>query len=768
MYGIYSFALGIYVVAYWPVLPGYVVAAVLTLGGLLLLPTRARAISGLLLGVSYGICWGNLSLSHQLPDDLTPSDHSVTGEIVGMPLDDGYRVRFNLKLQQAPSILPLKLLRLSWYQQEVKLVPGQLWQLQVRLRRPRGNVNPGGFDYQGWLLSQGISAAGYVRPDGDHRLLGTTVTVDGWRYQLRERIQTSPASITSQALIAALTIGDRSQIDRELWQRLSQFGLVHLLVVSGLHIGFLATIGFVSGAVLARLIGLLGWSVNARYCGALVALVTAMAYSLMAGLSLPTQRAMMMVGVALLAILANRHIGKVTGFGLALAGVAIVDPLATQTAGFWMSFGAVAGLLWLAPVFCRVSIWQQLLSVQWLVFAVLLLPLVLWQLPVAWFSPLVNLFAIPWVGFLIIPLCLLGSALSPFSHSLADVCWWLAGWQLDQLVALLHCMDLPGWLPQFLPFQLSGVSLWLMLAVSFLLMLPRGIPGRFLLIPLLLALLWLPKVRQSPLTVTVLDVGQGLSVVVQTARHNLVYDTGPAYQDSFDTGSAVVAPFLRMQGATLLDKLVVSHADNDHAGGTAGLMAVFPPDDLVVGEILGIPKVDERSCLAGESWHWDGVNFRFLYPFPETRVEGNNRSCVLLIRYGDDEILLTGDIEKSVERQLLNMDKFFPDAISVLVAPHHGSRTSSSVSFVSALAPQNVVFSAGYRHHFGHPADIVQERYRQQGATLWNTAEQGAIQFRWDQKGDLSVIPMRREQRRYWHSIQGNICKTPRKCDFTR
>ncbi|WP_461515957.1 DNA internalization-related competence protein ComEC/Rec2 [Porticoccus sp.] len=755
MYGIYSFAAGVYVVAYWPVLPGYAVAAVLAVTGLVVLPTRARVMGGLLLGISYGVCWGHYSLSHHLPDHLNPSDHSVTGEIVGIPVDNGHRVRFNLKLLPSPAHLPLKQLRLSWYQHEEKLVPGQIWQLQVRLRRPRGNVNPGGFDYQGWLLGQGISATGYVRPGGDHRLLATTLSVDSLRYRLRESIKSSPASSTSQALMAALTIGDRSLIDSELWQRLSQLGLVHLLVVSGLHIGFMATIGFVSGAILARVIGLIGWSINARYCGALLALFTAMAYSLMAGLSLPTQRAMIMVAVALLAILANRHVGKVTGFGLALAGVALVDPLATLNAGFWMSFGAVAGLIWLVPVFCRVSKWRQLLGVQWLVFVLLFLPLVLWQLPVAWFAPLLNLLAIPWVGFLIIPLCLLGSAIAPFSNMFADNCWWLAGWQLDQFLRLLHWFELPEWLPQFLPFSHSGVSLWLMVAVVTLLILPRGIPGRFLFVPLFLVLAWSPTKRQHPLTVTALDVGQGLSVVVQTARHNLVYDTGPAYGD-FDTGSAVVAPFLRKQGVTLLDKLVVSHADSDHAGGAAALRTLFPPDDFLVGEKLGIPNVSERLCLAGESWQWDGVTFQFVYPFPDTLAEGNNRSCVLLIRHGDDEILLTGDIEASVERQLLSLKHNFPDAISVLVAPHHGSRTSSSAAFVSALTPLHVVFSAGFRHHFGHPAEDVVGRYKQHKAVLWNTAEQGAIQFRWDQQGKLSVSTMRNEQRRYWYSQRDN------------
>ncbi len=756
MYAMYSFAVGIFIPAYWPALPGAAVAVMLLACGVLLLPTRVQVIGGLLLGMAYGIGWGHHSLSHHLPDPLTPSDYTVIGEVVGIPVADSGRTRFNLKLQQSPAHLKLKQLRLSWYQHSAVLEPGQVWQLPVRLRRPRGNVNPGGFDYQGWLLGQGISATGYVRSSGEQRLLGRTVSVDSWRFHLRTVLQASPASERAQALMAALTLGDRSLIERGLWQRLSQFGLVHLLVVSGLHIGFLAGFGFALGALLAKLIGLAGVPVNARYGGAVLALIFALAYSLMAGFSLPTQRALIMVTVALLALLGNRHLSRAAGFGLALAGVALIDPLAIRNAGFWLSFGAVAGLLWLVPAPVQSCKWLRFARVQWLVFTLLLLPLLLWQLPVAWLAPVINLVAIPWVGFLIIPLCLVAMAIFPFSAGAANACWSVAGWQLNQLLALLHWLELPDWLPAYPPWPLSGVSLGLMIVIAGLLILPQGIPGRFLCVPLSLALCWLPDTRPSPLRVTVLDVGQGLSVVVQTARHSLVYDAGPAYGDSFDTGSAVVVPFLRQRGVTELDKLVVSHADNDHAGGADGLLEWLPARELLVGETLAVPGIRQRRCLAGESWQWDGVSFRFLYPFAGTEAEGNNRSCVLLIRYGDDALLLAGDIEASVERQLLALNPPIPDAMAVLVAPHHGSRTSSSTAFVAALKPQHVVFSAGFRHHFGHPAGVVSARYRQQGARLWNTAEQGAVEFRWNRSGALSVSAARNAERRYWYDVADN------------
>lgn len=752
VYTSYCFALGIFVVAYWPALPGAIATSLLlVLGGASFL-YRFRSLAWLLWGMCFAIYWGHSSLSSQLPDSLTPSDHLVTGVIQGMPVNDGHRQRFNLKILESTSSPELRRIRISWYQPQVELQPGQVWKLLVRLRRPRGNINPGVFDYQAWLMRNDISATGYVRESPQNRLLHTVGSIDSLRYRLREAILSSPLSEQSRGLIIALTLGDRSLISATAWQRLTQFGLVHLLVVSGLHIGLVAAIGYWVGSTLVRAVMVFGVTANSVYGGAMMALLFAMGYSLLAGFSLPTQRALAMISVAIGGVLLNRHLSKSNGFGLALAGVAVIDPLAVLSAGFWLSFGAVAGLLWLVPWAANLSWGWRALRVQWLVFLVLWLPLVFWQLPIAWLSPLVNLLVIPWIGFLVVPVCLMGTVISLLSRDMAFHLWVVAGWQLDQLMTLLGGISIPRWLPLYPLWPTTLISACLLAVLALLLLLPRGLPGRWLIVPLMVALFFFPNNNPDPLSLTVLDVGQGLSVVVRTRMHTLVYDAGPAHGKQFDTGTAVVTPYLRRQGITGVDRLIISHGDNDHAGGASGLNSLIPASDVLVGDTQSDYDMPVRPCRAGESWRWDGVDFEVLHPSQRSQdSDGNNRSCVLLVRYGTEQILLTGDIETSAERQLLASNKDLAGPIRVLLAPHHGSQTSSSQRFVTALSPQHVVFSAGYRHHYGHPAEAVQERYRVAGATLWNTAEQGALQFSWSTTGNIEVTTGRADRRRYWY-----------------
>lgn len=749
----YLFAAGIFSVAFWSQLPPLWVILLFVLAGFLLRRFWAPP-SFLLLGMVYGCLWGQGTLWHQLPDELIATDFTVLGEVYGIPVRDGRRVQFNLRLEETTTNLKLRKLRLSWYGDQVSPQPGQVWQLQVRLRRPRGYVNPGGFDYQAWLIQQAFSATGYVRASPQNQLLEQRWSLDRLRFQLQQKIAESHVNDDAQALMSALTIGDRSHISKDLWYRLSLLGVIHLLVVSGLHIGFVAAMGYGTGSLLARCFILICRPVNARYTGAVFSLVFALSYSALAGFSLPTQRALIMVMAALVALLANRYIGRAMIFGLALAGVALIDPLAIMGAGFWLSFGAVAGLLWLVPAVNQIPKWRLFFRVQWLMFLLLILPLAFWQLPVAWFSPLVNSVAIPWVSFLVVPLCLLGVVIIPLSPVVAEWLWWLAGKQLEWFVLLTGELTVPAWLPLYSPWPLTGLSLFLMSCIAGLVLLPRGIPGRYLAIPLAVALCYLPTARQVPLTVTVLDVGQGLSIVVQTTRHTLVYDTGPGYAGGYDAGSALVAPFLRRQGVTVLDALVVSHSDNDHAGGVAGLLRHYSP----VMWLAGSPAVEEtvpapEQCRAGQSWRWDDVEFRILHPADSRQKNNNNHSCVLAISYLDQVILLPGDIDASVEHQLLpQLEQMTADKkqVALLIAPHHGSKTSSSKQFLAVIRPQQVVFSAAYRHHFGHPAEPVVQRYLMQGSTVWNTAEQGALTFRWQDNGEFSTTSQRTEARRYW------------------
>lgn len=753
MLALCSFTLGIFSVGVASQLPELKVLLGLFFVLLLLVSvSRYKLVVCFLAGILYGACWGNYSLLHQLPDDISPADIIVTGEVVGLPsVDNGSRVRFNFRVLSGAEPYGLRTLRLSWYHPEVELIPGQIWQFRLRLRAPRGAVNPGGFDYQAWLMRQGISATGYVRDSVENTLLDRRHSTSSIRYQLQQAIQSSPVSSNAKALIVALTVGDRSLIPDQLWDSLSLAGVVHLLVISGLHIGLVATLSYYLGSWFSRLIILMGFNVTARYWGCLSSLIAALGYSTLAGFSLPTQRALIMVMVVILAQLLNRYVSRGLGFSMALAGVSMIDPLAFMSAGFWLSFSAVACLLWLVPVTTGASRWWQYLKTQWLIFLVLLLPLLWAYLPLAWFAPLTNVIAIPWVSFLIVPCCLLAALVFPVSASFSNELWHVAGWQLDYFVAFINAVPSIDFLPNYSTWVLNGASFCSLLLISVLVLLPKGLPGKYLSAVLLTGLLSVSADKPYRLRVSVLDVGQGLSIVVQTQSHALVYDAGSRFSSGFDTGESVVSPFLRRNGIARLDMLIVSHSDNDHAGGAAALARRFHPLQTMLGESVNLgPNAKTERCQGGTSWWWDGVQFSFLHPGQRLENSKNNRSCVLQIQYAGQSILLPGDIESGVEQRLLdNAELLTP--VKLLVAPHHGSKTSSSIDFLQKLKPSEVVFSAGYRHHFGHPALTVVDRYQEQGSRMWNTANAGAVEFSWDDFGSMTVVSTRADNRRYWY-----------------
>lgn len=860
---LFSFSFGIFSVGFWPDLPSPIWLLLPAIISFLLYIMGRSVLAIFVWGVLYGVCWGHYTLSHQLPEEFNPYELTVKGEVIGLPAIENNRTQFYLEvlavspdsfvtndvITSIEGVSPgvkLKKLRLNWYHPSTIIQPGQVWNLRVKLRRPRGTVNPGGFDYQAWLLRQGVSASGYVRNSNENGLLSTDITLSTLRFNIREDILTLPIvdkvkgydlknhDLKSndvkgddiKSLIVALTVGDRSMITPKLWENLALSGVVHLMVVSGLHIGFVAYLFYMLGAGLSRLACVWGLLVNARYWGCACSLFASVAYASLAGFSLPTQRALVMVAVAMLALLLDRKISRGLGFGMALSGVAMIDPLAFLSAGFWLSFGAVACLLWLVPVYTKEPVYikasvlakqssgmcqekdrgenkylqrvgwifslslfkwhfKSFLYIQWLLFIALSIPLMLFQLPVSWFGPWVNILAIPWVSFAIVPLCLIGTVLLPLSEAWAAEVWTFAGWQLNYFIDLIGLVSDPGNsfivdLPRFLPLPKSWVVCLALILILALLLLPKGLPGKYLVFPLLLVLFMAPlnklgninlpfsKIMPTlsdntvgSLKVSVLDVGQGLSVVVQTegvsGKHALVYDTGRGYEDGFNMADAVVIPYLRYGGETGLDMLIVSHGDNDHAGGTKKIVDVLAPKQIVLGEDVSKGRFPFSYCRSGYSWQWDEAFFEFLHPRKKIEKESNNRSCVLQITYREQTIILPGDIESSVERQLqqhkmlFEHQELFERPVTLLIAPHHGSKTSSSKAFVLRLAPKHVVFSAGHKHHFGHPAKPVLDRYRDVGAKVWSTAEHGAVIFTWNNTGLLEVFSERVDAERYWY-----------------
>ncbi|MDX9767228.1 MAG: DNA internalization-related competence protein ComEC/Rec2, partial [Ectothiorhodospiraceae bacterium] len=523
----------------------------------------------------------------------------------------------------------------------------------------------------------------------------------------------------------------------------------HLMAISGLHVGLVAG--------LAGLLALRLWRLSARLClwlaapraAALAGLAAGFVYALLAGFAIPTQRALVMLTVVAAALAWGRIGTPSRTLALALLAVLLLDPLSVLSPGFWLSFAAVAVILY-ALTGRRAGHPLAWLRIQ-VVIAIGLLPLTVWFFQFgAVVSPLANLIAVPWVGFVVVPSTLLGAALAPWMPAVAGLPLWLADAALDLLWPVLEWLAaLPGgqWLPPAPPF------VWLLLALAggALLLAPRGWPARWLGAVLLLPMLtWQPPApAEGDFRFTLLEVGQGLAAVIETRRHLLVYDTGPRFSDRFDAGEAAIHPYLVHRGRRRVDRLILSHGDDDHAGGAASLLARVP-----VGEVLGdtgdrddLPS--PRPCKAGEAWRWDGVDFELLHP-PRGWRGDNEASCVLRVAAAGGSLLLTGDIERLAEAAMLR-ERREALAAEVMLIPHHGALTSSTPAFIDAVRPRLAVVSSGYGNRFGHPRPEILALYRERDIPVLDTAREGAITLRFEVDG-LAIEPgYRHAVRRYWH-----------------
>ena len=758
-HGLWFLSAGIFLSAFFPALPGVGLLLSVAAAALAILPLRRMSpVALFVLGVVYGCLWGHGQLRHSLPPVLDKSDIMVTGVVAGIPDSDDRRSRFELDVESLSALddraLPaLKTLRLSWYGGDT-VRAGERWQFVARVRSPRGFTNPGGFDYGTWLFSRGVSATGYVR-EGENRRLAAApgLSLHGFRQSLFDRIAQLDLSPAARGLLAALVLGETHTIPRDVFDSLIATGTVHLMVVSGLHIGLVTGLCFLAGTGLGRVMSALGSRYPARFAGAAVAIPGACLYALLAGFGLPVKRALIMSVAALLALVLRRRVRPVSLFAWALAGVALVDPLAVTRQGFWLSFIAVAALMaWFIPR-PNVRSWRRLVEAQGVIFVALAPLLIFFQGRASLVALPLNLVVIPWISLAVVPLGLLGAVAvqAPF---VGEALWTIAGIQLDVFSRVVGAAaDVPAtW---SFPAVFRSGDLWLVAAGSLaalLIFLPRGVGGAVPCAAVLAGVLLSGPPPAPFLRVAVLDVGQGLAVVVEAEGRTLVYDTGARFSDAFDTGSAVVAPYLRSLGRHRVDRLVVSHGDNDHAGGVAGLVESIPVAGALASQPKEVPGLELQPCERGRTWRWQRVGFRFLWPdnVPFARRDDNNHSCVLLIEAGGIRVLLPGDIEKETEKKLLARTPSL-GPVDLLVAPHHGSKSSSSSAFVRVLAPAHVVYSAGFNHHFGHPHKDVVARYAAAGSKQWWTARSGAVIFSWQSPGSLpSIVEARSVGRRYW------------------
>jgi len=710
-----------------------------------------------------GFLWAALCAHLRMGDWLLPElegrDLNVIGVVASLPAAGERSVRFEFEVESVEegARLPKKVL-ISWYRAalyedqpavlESAVHPGERWLFTVRLRRPHGNFNPYGFDYEAWLLERGIGATGYVRQKGERRKLGSRNNlldlVERARESVRDRFQRSLGATPAAGILAALAVGDQRAISNEEWQLFNRTGVTHLMSISGLHVTLVSGLFAWLIASLWRRVPALALRMPARKAAALAAIFGALAYTLLAGFAVPAQRTFYMVTVVALALWSGRMASPGRTLALALAAVVLADPWAPLSPGLWLSFGAVLLIFyvatgWSAPERKLVQ-WGR---IQWAITLGLAPAALLLFGQVSVAGPIANAVAIPVVSVIITPLVLLAS-LIPFTP-LLDLSAWLTEWLLQFLE---WCASLPAALwQQHVPPTWSVILAFA--GVAWLLA-PRGVPWRSSGIALMAPAFALapPAPPSGEAWITALDVGQGLAVTVRTANRTLLYDAGPVFGES-DSGGRIVVPALRGAGVSRLDLMVLTHEDSDHIGGALSVMETFEVDALLSSLpashfLNGLART--RRCAAGMQWDWDGVRFEFIHPDPSSQwLRRNNQSCVLRIATQGGAMLLTGDVERPAELSM--MDRIVKT--DVLLVPHHGSRTSSSAEFVSALAPRWAVVPVGYRNRFGHPNREVLGRYGAAGAEVVSTDLHGAVYIQLGPVG-VSVEGERHRRARYW------------------
>ncbi|MEO8752073.1 MAG: DNA internalization-related competence protein ComEC/Rec2 [Casimicrobiaceae bacterium] len=733
-------------------------------------------------GIGYAAWRAEVRLVEALPQAWEGEDIDIVGVVDDLPSisAQGTRFAFSVERVRTPRAVVPSRLSLAWFvparptfaDEETPVVhAGERWYLTVRLKRPHGTVNPGGFDLEAWLLQQGLRATGYVHPEGLNARSDPFAGRPGdyvqrARERIRQRIVAALPDARYAGVIAALAIGDQRAIPEAQWSVFNRTGISHLVSISGLHVTVFAAIAGGIAYALARRSTRLTARIPARKVAALVGVVAAGGYVLLAGAEVPAVRTFAMLAIAAFGLWWGRPGTAGIIWLWALAGVLLWDPWATLTPGFWLSFGAV-GLLLYASVgrlhTVPVAGWRGRISTalregthaQWVVTLGLTpMTLALFQ-QVSLIAPIANAVAIPVVTLGVVPLALLGIAvplelLFQIAHAVLAV--------LMRLLVFLAALPDATWqqhapVPWTVATGIAG-TLWLVA--------PRGLPGRawgFLwLLPLFLA-------RPEPpppgaFRLTVLDVGQGLSAVVETHRYTLVYDAGPRFSETSDAGGRIVAPFLRASGLGRADGFIVSHADIDHSGGAMSLLQVtpvgwfassLPADHAIVkrAQTTGVAM----ACIAGQHWAWDGVHFTVLHPtraeYDDPRAKTNDRSCVVRVDSAHGSVLLTGDLEAKSEALLLRTS---PDALpaDVLVVPHHGSRTSSTPAFIAAVAPRFAVFACGYRNRFGHPRPDIVARYEAAGIPMVRTDLGGAVTLSFAPDAPLLPLLARDQRQRYW------------------
>ncbi|MFO1257355.1 MAG: DNA internalization-related competence protein ComEC/Rec2 [Gammaproteobacteria bacterium] len=705
----------------------------------------------LLIGYGWAQIHANAVLSWSLPTKYIGKLATITGRVTHLPQQFVQSLQFDFLIDsicdEAGSCAKHNaMVRLHWNQAKQLVEPGQSLVLLAKLKPLPILANPGSRNQSKAYFLAKIRALGSVKklisvlPDENRGAI-----IDRVRQYCLAKMAPAIESLPYGKILEALTLGVRQKFTKTDWEIFQKTGTSHLMAISGLHIGLIATLFWWLGQRIWRMSYRATCHVPAVQIGGAIGLVSAVFYSLLAGFAVPTQRALVMIAVVVVSTGLKRALSFAQVLCLAIMTIAIWDVLALYSEGFWLSVIAVFFLLALSqnPTrFASVKLQYALL--------IAMLPLtLLFFSQVSLLSPLTNFFAIPMVGWGVVPLALLGVAFSLCSSTLGSVCFYLA----DRIFALAWFLleKMAAW-PLYYEFSITPFQFILISIGCALLLLPKGIPWRWLgwlgFLPILFN--QAPRPKDGEAWFYLLDIGQGLASVVQTRDHVLLFDAGPKYGPS-DAGERILWPFFREKRIKTIDHVVLSHADSDHIGGFESISKRMSIDTLSSSEPNRFKGPWEtKSCLAGEQWYWNHVQFEMLHPDSDFQGKKNERSCVLKVTVAEQSILISGDIEKHAEAKLL---KYPHDKLqsNIVVVPHHGSLSSSTPQFVKALSPQYALIPVGVANQYGLPKEVVVKRYEAIGSTVLLTSQTGAIWFKLAANQPLGEpVLWREQQRKIW------------------
>lgn len=713
-----------------------------------------------------GLIWSNWHyqshVNEILPYHLQGTSIRLTGQILGLPDNKEGNTRFRFLVSESvePSLIK-KTLQLSCYRCPLDMRTGQIWEFTVRLKRPRGYASWGAFDYEKYLFRHGIAATGYVRLKEFNKQLNAEVGFfAGQREQIRQVIdglakQTEKSQRLGYAIIRALTIGDKSGFNSSQRKVFQDTGISHLMAISGLHVGLVFMFVVV-------LVGRLLWPVAGLFEIAprqtivlFPALLAAFYYSGLAGFSVPTLRAFVMLSVYVLARLLAHSPSLLRVLLIAATLIILLDPFSVLDMGFWLSCMAVfiiglsqktvtqheqdstdaqassqLSLIRLQPI-----IWLGMLPLTAVLFG-----------QVSLVSPFVNLFMVPLFCLVLIPatlfvLSLLMLGLTELSSALFSCLAFVFNYVYSALESVSQLSIVMQSIPSLSAYELLGCAV----VVILFFMASRWRYIALILLALSITLV-VPVRAKNEMRIALIDVGQGLAMVIESGEYVLVYDTGPKYRTGFTAASATLMPYLNSRGIKHIDTLIISHADNDHIGGYQALTKQFSVGELLSSRPDKLPNA--KPCIAGQSWQIGGGQFTIISPETNTPKGSNNHSCVLMVEYKGVRTLITGDIEKQVERYLIARQQAL--SADIMLVPHQGSKTSSTSEFIDAVSPKLALFAAGYRNHYGHPHKTVVQRYQTRNIKTLSTIESGSILLKINEN-QWQIEEFRTSRKAFWH-----------------